>query len=116
MDGFAKIPGFIAPTLRERLARGESIRKSAVLPALFFAFLDRWQRGALSYAYHDQGMDEAAARAIFRAPEPIAAFCRDPILWGPLAGNEQLRSAVAAAYERVLAFVKEHRDGGNTTH
>jgi len=116
MDGFAKIPGFIAPTLRERLARGESIRKTAVLPALFFAFLDRWQRGALSYTYQDQGMDEAAARAFFRAPEPIAAYCRDPILWGPLAGNDQLRSAIAAAYEQVLAFVREHRSGGSATH
>ncbi len=112
MDGFAKIPGFIAPTLRERLGRGESIRKTAVLPALFFAFLDRWQRGTLSYTYEDQGMDQAAARAFFRAPEPIAAYCRDPILWGPLAGNKQLLSAVAAAYEQVLAFVQEHRNGG----
>jgi len=37
MDGFSKIPGFIAPTLRERLARGESIESVAMLPALFLA-------------------------------------------------------------------------------
>ena len=47
MDGFSKIPGFIAPTLRERLARGESIASIAMLPALFLAFLQRWHRGEL---------------------------------------------------------------------
>ncbi|MEN9670820.1 MAG: hypothetical protein RL018_1097, partial [Pseudomonadota bacterium] len=35
MDGYSKIPGFIAPTIRERLSRGESIASVAVLPALF---------------------------------------------------------------------------------
>ena len=59
MDGFSKIPGFIAPTVRERLARGEAIDSVAMLPALFLAFLQRWHRGALPYAYQDQGMDEA---------------------------------------------------------
>ena len=53
MDGFSKIPGFIAPTLRERIARGESIAGTAMLPALFLAFLARWHRGELPYAYQD---------------------------------------------------------------
>ena len=39
MDGYSKIPGFIAPTIRERLARGESIASVAMLPALFLACL-----------------------------------------------------------------------------
>jgi D-arabinitol 4-dehydrogenase len=104
MDGFSKIPGFIVPTLRERLARGESIRATAMLPALFFAFLDRWQRGALNYEYQDGVMDAAVARAFFAAPDPLAAFCADPLLWGPLAGEERLLSAVRAAHRRVEAF------------
>ena len=37
MDGYSKIPGFITPTIRERLARGESIASVAMLPALFLA-------------------------------------------------------------------------------
>ncbi|NEI60259.1 mannitol dehydrogenase family protein, partial [Rhizobium leguminosarum] len=57
MDGFSKIPGFIAPTVRERLAAGQGIDSVAMLPALFLAFLQRWHRGSLPYAYQDQGMD-----------------------------------------------------------
>ncbi|WP_296801671.1 D-arabinitol 4-dehydrogenase, partial [Variovorax sp.] len=36
-DGFSKIPGFIAPTVRERLAAGQPIDSVAMLPALFLA-------------------------------------------------------------------------------
>ena len=109
MDGFAKIPGFLWPTFRECLARGASVAKTAKLPALFFEFLRRWHQGQLSYAYHDQGMDAAAAHALFDAPDPLAAFSRDPILWGPLAGNPQLAAALKAAHIEVLAFVQAHQ-------
>jgi D-arabinitol 4-dehydrogenase len=103
-DGFAKIPGFVVPTIRERLERGESIAKVAVLPALFLAFLQRWHRGELPYAYQDQGMDPAAAHAICAAADPLAAFLRDPVLWGPLAGDARLAAAVAEAFGAVQAF------------
>jgi len=105
MDGFSKIPGFIAPTVRERLARGETIDSVALLPALFLAFLQRWHRGALPYAYQDQGMDPAAAHALCDAADPVAAFCADTTLWGPLAGDARLVDAVRRAGVRVAAFV-----------
>jgi D-arabinitol 4-dehydrogenase len=105
-DGFAKIPGFLWPTLRECLARGASVKSTAKLPALFFEFLGRWHRGELSYKYQDQGMDPTSAHALFESADPMAAFCRDPILWGPLAGNEQLGAALVAAHREVQAFVK----------
>jgi D-arabinitol 4-dehydrogenase len=104
MDGFSKIPGFIAPTLRECLERGAPLDSTAVLPALFFAVLERWHRGALPYEYQDGVMDPAAAHRIFEAPQPLAAFCRDPMLWGPLAGNETLAAAVRDAHARVRQF------------
>jgi D-arabinitol 4-dehydrogenase len=104
MDGFSKIPGFIVPTLRERLARGESVAKTAMLPALFFNFLGRWHRGELAYDYQDGVMDPAAAHAFFAAADPLAAFCRDPLLWGPLAGSPALQAAVALADRAVQAF------------
>ena len=105
MDGFSKILGFIVPTLRECLARGAAIASTAMLPALFFAVLGRWHRGELAYAYQDGVMDPAVAHAFFAAPDALAAFCRDPLLWGPLAGNEALEAAIRAAYVRVLAFM-----------
>jgi D-arabinitol 4-dehydrogenase len=108
MDGFSKIPGFIAPTFRERLARNESIDSVAMLPALFLAYLERWHQGQIAYEYQDQAMDPAVAHAICEAADPVAAFCADTVLWGELANDPRLVSAIRRAYARVIQFVKEH--------
>jgi D-arabinitol 4-dehydrogenase len=105
MDGYSKIPGFIVPTIRERLARGQSIARTAMLPALFFHFLRRWHCGELDEPYQDAAMDPAAAHALFDAADPLAAFCRDPALWGPLAGSPELTVAIRSADRQVAAFV-----------
>jgi len=107
-DGFAKIPGFLWPTFRECLARGASIASTAKLPALFFEFLGRWHRGELPYDYQDQGMDVASAHAIFESADPLGAFGRDPILWGPLAGDARLVAALRTAHTEVLQFIEEN--------
>lgn len=107
MDGFSKIPGFIAPTIRERLARNLDIDAVAMLPALFLACLQRWHRGTLPYAYQDQAMDPATAHAICAAADPVKALAGDATLWGPLAGNELLVHALRRASERVNQFEKE---------
>jgi D-arabinitol 4-dehydrogenase len=104
-DGFSKIPGFIAPTVRERLAAGQPIDSVAMLPALFLAFLQRWHRGTLPYAYQDQGMDEAVAHAICDSADPVAALCADAGLWGPIAGDARLVDAVRRASGRVASFI-----------
>ncbi len=109
MDGFSKIPGFIAPTIRERLANNESIAGVAMLPALFLAFLQRWHRGEIPYPYQDQGMDQAAAHALCEHNDALAAFCSDSVLWGPQAGDTRLIDAVRAAESRVNIFLKERK-------
>lgn len=96
-DGFAKIPGFVLPTIRERLARGESIASVARLPALFLAFLQRWHRGRLPFAYQDQAMVPERAHAICDAVDPLTAFVAEAALWNELAGNAALKDAIAAA-------------------
>ncbi|RST56863.1 mannitol dehydrogenase family protein [Variovorax sp. MHTC-1] len=106
MDGFSKIPGFIAPTVRERLARGESIVSVAMLPALFLAFLRRWHQGTLPYTYQDQGMDEATAHAICDAADPVAALCADAGLWGDIAGDLRLTQAVREAGARIRTLIE----------
>ncbi len=108
MDGFSKIPGFIAPTIRERLERNESIASVAMLPALFLAYLQRWHQGEIPYTYQDQAMDAAAAHAICGAADPVGAFCKDEVLWGHLAGDERLTAAVRVAHIRVENLVKEY--------
>ena len=106
MDGFSKIPGMIVPTLRDCLERGATMVSTAVLPALFFAFLGKWHRGELNYTYQDGVMNPQAAHAFFSASDPLGAFCRDPMLWGPLAGNVVLEAAIRAADGRVQRFIQ----------
>jgi D-arabinitol 4-dehydrogenase len=107
MDGFSKIPGFIAPTVRERLARSEPIDSVAMLPALFLAYLQRWHAGQISYTYQDQAMDEGVAHAICSSDDPVAAFCADLPLWGNLAQDPRLVAAMRRAFARVQQFVQE---------
>ena len=104
MDGFSKIPGFIAPTIRQRLARGESIASVAVLPALFLAYLQRWHRGQIPYTYQDQAMDPALAHAICESTDPVADFAADTTLWGEMAGDARLVAALREASAKVEAF------------
>jgi len=51
-------------------------------------------------------MDAAIAHAFFDAPDPLAAFCADPLLWGPLAGHPALVAAIRDASGRVDDFIK----------
>jgi len=104
-DGYAKLAGFIAPTLRERLARGESIAAVARLPALLFAFLQRWHAGTLPFDYQDQAMDPARAHAVCAAPDPLAAFAGEAALWGELAGHERLLRALRTAQQEIQTLV-----------
>lgn len=107
-DGYSKLPGYVVPTIQDRLSRGEPIESVAMLPALFLRFLQRWGRDELPFAYQDQAMDEAATRAMLKDPAPLSAFCRDRVLWGALAGEAALEAAVARAFRRVQAWENAH--------
>ncbi|MDB5846842.1 MAG: D-arabinitol 4-dehydrogenase [Rhodoferax sp.] len=104
-DGFSKLPGFIAPTVRECLARGASIDAVAMLPALFLAFLQRWHKGQLAYAYQDQAMDPAVAHAICDAADPVVALAGNTSFWAELAGDPRLVAALQGANARVKTFI-----------
>ncbi len=107
MDAFSKIPGMIAPTIRDQLARGGSFDSVAMLPALFLAYLQRWHAGQIPYDYQDQAMDPAVAHAICEAGDPVAAYAADTTLWGEMASEPRLVAALRRAYDRVQAFVAE---------
>ncbi|MFT4064987.1 D-arabinitol 4-dehydrogenase [Paraburkholderia sp.] len=104
-DGFSKLPGFIAPTLAECFERGRTPAATAMLPALFFRFLERWHTGRLPYAYQDGVMDERVAHGFFTAPEPLRAFAADKLLWGRMAQTPELEAALAGALARVDAWL-----------
>jgi D-arabinitol 4-dehydrogenase len=101
MDSFSKLPGFIAPTIIERLAAHQSVRSSALLPALFLRFLQRWRCGALPYSYEDRAMDPLMARQICDAADPVAALCHSQPLFGSAAGHPALASAVGESLQTV---------------
>ncbi|MCL4168854.1 UNVERIFIED_CONTAM: hypothetical protein GTU68_066738, partial [Idotea baltica] len=105
MDGYAKIPGFILPTLSEGIEGGRSVDSVAMLPALFLEFLKRQQRGELAYAYQDQGMDPESAKSIVEAEDTVLAFASEQLLFGKLAGDEKLVAALRNANERVQTFI-----------
>lgn len=107
MDAFSKIPGMIAPTIRDKLARGGSFDSVALLPALFLAYLQRWHAGQIPYTYQDQAMDPAVAHAICGAADPVAAYAADTTLWGEMASRPELVDALRRAFVRVQAFVTE---------
>ena len=109
MDGYSKIPGFITPTIRERLTRSESIASVSILPALFLAYLQRWHKGQITYIYQDQAMNVDAAHAMCEATDPIAAYCADAVLWGELANDPKLVAAMRQAYQQVTNFIKNHK-------
>ncbi|WP_310564467.1 D-arabinitol 4-dehydrogenase [Hydrogenophaga sp.] len=107
MDAFSKIPGMIAPTIRDQLARGGSFDSVAMLPALFLAYLQRWHAGQIPYTYQDQAMDPAVAHAICDAADPVAAYAADATLWGEMASHPKLVEALRKADARVQVFVAE---------
>ena len=97
-DGFAKIPGFIAPTIAERLAQQQSFDSTATLPALFLIFLQQRAEGKIAFPYKDQAMDEAIVANILNATDCVQAFCSNALLWGPLAGDTTLEATIRRAY------------------
>jgi len=105
MDGFAKFPGFIAPTLRERLAAGQSIASSAMLPAAYLKFLERWHRGTLPFIYEDQAMDPQVATSICNSSDPVGALCENETLFGEVYGHAHLVVAVREASRRLDALL-----------
>ncbi len=84
-DGFSKIPGFITPTLQECYQRGQEPKATAMLPALFFVFMQRWHQGQLPYEYQDGILDAAAVHQMFEAADPVAVFASDEKLFSTLA-------------------------------
>ena len=95
----AKIRAFILPTLEQRLVRGETIANAALLAALYFRFLRRWQRGELPFEY----VDDASERlmALLRAADPVLAYCAEPALWGAAAASMSFRISVRQALGEV---------------
>jgi D-arabinitol 4-dehydrogenase len=97
-DSFSKLPGFVAPTLRDRIRLGLPLDSAALVPALFLQVLLRWRAGRLGVAYRDQALDASVADAVCDAADPVAAFCAQALFWGDLAGDARLEQALRSAF------------------
>lgn len=107
VDSFAKLPGFVVPTIRDRIRLKLDLEPVAILPALFLRVLLRWRAGTLPGAYRDQAREHAGRvviDAICDAADPVAAFCAEPLFWNELAGDPRLVRAIGAAMPRATAM------------
>jgi D-arabinitol 4-dehydrogenase len=106
-DGFSKIPGFIAPTLQECYQRGQTPRATAMLPALFFVYMQQWHLGQLPYEYQDGILDAAAVHALFDSADPLARFAADDKLFGSLAGKAEFSDLLRQSVARVNQWLAD---------
>jgi D-arabinitol 4-dehydrogenase len=95
----------ITPTMIECYQRGVVPNATAMLPALFFVFMEQWHKGQLPYEYQDGILDEAAVHAMFNSADPIHVYATDPALFGELASNlefeQLLRDKIATVYPMI---------------
>ena len=103
-DSYAKLQGFIAPTLRERLGRGEPIEGVALLPALYLAYLRHFYRGDRPWVHQESTLAAKDAQALVEAADPVARLASDATLWGDHARDPRLLAALRKAAQRVDAF------------
>ncbi len=105
-DGFSKIPAMITPTMIECYQRGATPHATAMLPALFFVFMEQWHKGQLPYEYQDGILDEKAVHAMFNAEDPIALFASDKALFGELAQREDFRALLREKIQAVYSLIR----------
>lgn len=104
-DGFSKIPAMVTPTMIECYQRNKTPEATAMLPALFFVFMEQWHKGQLPYDYQDGILDPAAIHVMFESADPINAYCNDAALFGELAGKADFASLLRDKITTVYALI-----------
>lgn len=105
-DGLAKIPGFITPTLQECYQRQQTPAATAVLPALFFVFLQRWARGELPYEYQDGVLDVELYQKMMNSSDALSQFVSSEMLFGSLAHAIEFHELMSNTVEKVENWLK----------
>ncbi|MEQ4777817.1 D-arabinitol 4-dehydrogenase [Providencia huaxiensis] len=105
-DGLSKIPGFITPTLQECYQRQQTPAATAVLPALYFVFLQRWARGELPYEYQDGVLDVPLYQKMMNSSDALSQFVSSDMLFGPLAHSSGFHKLMSNTVEKVESWLK----------
>lgn len=90
-DGLSKIPGFITPTLNECYQKGITPAATAILPALFFVFFEKWAKDSLPYAYQDGVLDTDMHRKMMLSEDALQQFITDKALFGDLSQSQDFQ-------------------------
>jgi len=105
-DGFSKIPAMMTPTMIECYQRGTVPHATAMLPALFFVFMEQWHKGQLPYEYQDGILDANAVHAMFNAEDPVAFYAGDKALFGELALREDFTALLREKIQAVYSLIR----------
>ncbi|HGN1200828.1 D-arabinitol 4-dehydrogenase [Providencia rettgeri] len=105
-DGLSKIPGFITPTLQECYQRQQTPAATAVLPALFFVFLQRWARGELPYEYQDGVLDVELYQKMMNSSDALSQFVSSEMLFASLAHATEFHELMSNTVEKVENWLK----------
>ncbi|MCS2172899.1 mannitol dehydrogenase family protein [Scandinavium sp. TWS1a] len=105
-DGFSKIPAMMTPTMIECYQRGTVPHATAMLPALFFVFMEQWHKGQLPYEYQDGILDANAVHAMFNAEDPVALYAGDKALFGELAQREDFTALLREKIQAVYSLIR----------
>lgn len=106
-DGLSKIPGMVTPTLQECYQRGAQPTATAVIPALFFLFMQRWANDDLPYSYQDGALQVDALRKQFARVDPLKAFLSDSALFAELATDEAFHELVTRRVASLQQWLKQ---------
>lgn len=106
-DGLSKIPGMVTPTLQECYQRGAQPTATAVIPALFFLFMQRWANDDLPYSYQDGALQADALRKQFASVDPLKAFLSDSALFAELATDKAFHELVTRRVASLQQWLKQ---------
>ena len=104
-DGLAKLPGFITPTLLDCYKTGRTPKATAILPGLFFLFLQHWYEGKLPYHYQDSLMNTNSYQRIFASVNPLEHYITDKTLFSTLANNHDFHSLMQQTVDRLKQWL-----------
>ena len=106
-DGLSKIPGMVTPTLQACYQRGVQPTATAVIPALFFLFMQRWASDDLPYPYQDGALQAETLRKQFASADPLRAFLSDRALFAELASDRAFHELVTRQVANLQQWLKQ---------
>jgi len=106
-DGLSKIPGMVTPTLQQCYQRGAQPTATAVIPALFFLFMQRWADDNLPYCYQDGALQVDTLRKQFASADPLHAYLSDSALFAELASDKAFHELVTRRVASLQQWLKQ---------